>query len=168
MSEEELRKEAVRRRQGGESAEEVAVALGRTGRWVRKWSARAEEETGNQAWAQSRSRAPRTSPARTPDDLRRAILDARGRLVANPRAQYGPLAVAWELRRMGVDPLPPRWTIERVIAGAGLARPRRRSGRLRVQGRALPGAPTTRHPGRSTRSTWSAPATWTGPSSSTP
>ena len=126
MSEEELRKEAVRRRQGGESAEEVAVALGRTGRWVRKWSARAEEETGNQAWAQSRSRAPRTSPARTPDDLRRAILDARGRLVANPRAQYGPLAVAWELRRMGVDPIPPRWTIERVIAGAGLARPRRR------------------------------------------
>ena len=126
MSEEELRKEAVRRRQAGESAEEVAAALGRTGRWVRKWTTRAEEETGNQAWAQSRSRAPRTSPARTPDEVRRAILDARERLVANPRAQYGPLAVAWELRRMGVDPIPPRWTIERVIAAAGLSRPRRR------------------------------------------
>jgi len=126
VSEEELRKEGVRRRQAGESAEEVAAALGRTGRWVRKWTTRAEEDTGNQTSAQSRSRAPHTSPGRTPDEVRRAILDARGRLVANPRAHYGPLAVAWELRRMGVDPLPPRWTIERVIAAAGLARPRRR------------------------------------------
>lgn len=126
MSEEELRKEAVRRRQAGESAEEVAAALGRTSRWVRKWAARAETETSNHSWAEGRSRAPHTSPARTPDDLRQAILDARARLVLNPRAQYGPLAVAWELRRMGIEPIPPRWTIERVISGAGLARPRRR------------------------------------------
>jgi len=126
VSEEELRKEAVRRRQAGESAQEVAVALGRTSRWVRKWTARAETETGNQAWAKGHSRAPLTSPTRTPDALRQAILDARARLVLNPRAQYGPLAVAWELRRMGVEPIPPRWTIERVIAAAGLARPRRR------------------------------------------
>ena len=126
MSDEELRKEAVRRRQAGESADEIAAALGRSGRWVRKWSARADEETGNLQWAQGRSRAPHSSPSRTGDDLRQAILDARGRLVANPRAQYGPLAVAWELRRLGVHPIPHRWTIERVIAGAGLSRPRRR------------------------------------------
>ena len=44
MSEEELRKEAVRRRQSGESAEEVAAALDRTSRWVRKWTVRATEE----------------------------------------------------------------------------------------------------------------------------
>ena len=126
MSEEELRKEAVRRRQTGESAEEVAKALGRTSRWVRKWSTRAEEETGNQGWAEGRSRAPHTSPTRLADDLRQSIIDARARLTANPRAQYGPLAVAWELRRMGVEPVPPRWTIERVIGAEGLARPRRR------------------------------------------
>jgi predicted transcriptional regulator len=49
VSEEDLRKEAVRRRKAGESAEEVAMALGRTSRWVRKWAARAETETGNHA-----------------------------------------------------------------------------------------------------------------------
>lgn len=140
MSEGELRKEAVRRRQAGESAEEVATALGRTSRWVRKWSARAEEETGNQAWAEGRSRAPHTSPTRTPDEVRRSIMDARARLVANPRAQYGPLAVAWELRRMGVDPIPPRWTIERVIGAEGLARPRRRVGYV-SKGVPYPSAP---------------------------
>lgn len=126
MSEEELRKEAVRRRRGGESTEETAAALGRTDRWVRKWVTRAEEEAGNEAWAKSRSRAPHRSPRRTPEGVRRLILDARLRLEANPRAQYGPLAVAWELRRMGVDPVPNRWTIEREIARAGLAKPRRR------------------------------------------
>ncbi len=128
MSEEELRKEAVRRRQSGQSAEEVAVALGRTSRWVRKWTSRALEEVGNLHWAAGRSRAPLTSPTRAPDEVRRAIIDARLRLVANPRGQYGPLAVAWELRRMGIEPIPARWTIERVITAAGLARPRRRQG----------------------------------------
>src|SRR5205085_1802349 len=35
-----LRREAVRRRRGGESPETIAAALGRTSRWVRKWVAR--------------------------------------------------------------------------------------------------------------------------------
>ncbi len=139
MSNEELRKEAVRRRRGGESAEEVAAALGRTSRWVRKWSARAEIEIGNDNWAEGRSKAPQSSPRRLPDVLRQAIIEARGRLVANPRAQYGPLAVAWELRRMGVEPIPNRWTIERVIAGAGLARPRRRQAGYVSKGVRYPG-----------------------------
>jgi putative transposase len=141
VSEEELRKEAVRRRQAGGSAEEVAVALGRSSRWVRKWSVRAAEETGNQAWAVGRSRAPHSSPTRTPDEVRRLIIDARARLVANPRAQYGSLAVAWELRRMGVDPIPPRWTIERVIGAEGLARPRRRPSGYVSKGVAYPSPP---------------------------
>jgi putative transposase len=126
VSEEESRKEAVRRRQAGESAEDVGAALGRTSRWVRKWTSRADEEAGNQDWAAGRSRAPHRSPTRTDDDVRQSIVAARARLVANPRGQYGPLAVAWELRRMGVEPIPPRWTIERVINAEGLARPRRR------------------------------------------
>jgi transposase len=126
VDEEELRREAVRRRRQGESPEAIAEALGRTSRWVRKWVARHDEESHEQRWAKSRSRAPRTSPTRTPDELRQLILDARARLTANPRAQYGALAVAWELRHMGVEPIPARWTIERAIAAAGLSRPRRR------------------------------------------
>ncbi len=87
--------------------------------------ARHDEESSDEGWAKSRSTAPHTSPSRTPDELRLLILDARSRLTANPRAQYGALAVAWQLRRMGVDPVPERWTIERTISAAGLARPRR-------------------------------------------
>lgn len=126
MSEEELRREAVRRRLTGESPSEVADALGRTTRWVRKWVARHAEDADGDGWAQSRSRAPHTHPNQTPAAVEQQVLDARARLVANPRAQYGALAVQWELRRLGVDPIPPARTIERVLARAGVARPNRR------------------------------------------
>ena len=134
MSEEELRREAVRRRLGGEGPDEIAAALGRTSRWVRKWVARHGEEGSGQTWARGRSRAPRTSPTRTSDELADQILAARERLVANPRAQYGALAVQWELRRIGVEPIPPARTIERVMARAGVSRPRRSSPRYVSKG----------------------------------
>ncbi|NIA25807.1 MAG: hypothetical protein GWP04_09605 [Gammaproteobacteria bacterium] len=51
MSEEKLRKEAVRRRLAGESPEEIAVSLGRTARWVRKWVARHGEVGHDEGWA---------------------------------------------------------------------------------------------------------------------
>lgn len=126
MSEEELRREAVRRRLGGESPTEIAEALGRTTRWVRKWVARHDSGGREEGWAESRSRAPLSSPKRTPGELEALILAARERLVANPRAQYGSLAIQWELRRVGVIEIPPARTIERVLARARVTSPRRR------------------------------------------
>ena len=126
MSEEQLRQEAVRRRLAGEGPTEIAEALGRTTRWVRKWVARHDADSDSQGWAESRSRAPHRSPSRTPAELEALILAARARLVANPRAQYGSLAIQWELRRGGVEEIPPARTIERVLARAGLSRQRRR------------------------------------------
>ncbi len=126
MEERALRREAVRRRLAGETAAEIAADLGRTARWVRKWVARHVEEGHEDGWADGRSRAPHHSPTRTGPALEAAIINARRRLVANPRAQYGALAVQWELRRLGIDPIPPARTVERVIARAGLSRPRRR------------------------------------------
>lgn len=126
MSEEELRKEAVRRRLAGESPTGIAETLGRTPRWVRKWVARHDEDGHQDSWAQGRSRVPHRSPARTHVEVRDQILAARARLVANPRAQYGALAIQWELRRLGVEPIPLARTIERTLTRAGVAQPRRR------------------------------------------
>ena len=126
MSEQELRQEAVRRRLAGESPTDIAAALGRTTRWVRKWAARHAQDGSTDGWNESRSRAPHHSPTRTYDELRDQILGARARLVANPRAQYGALAIQWELRRLGVTDIPIARTIERVLARAGVAQPRRR------------------------------------------
>lgn len=126
MSEEELREEAVRRRLAGEGPTEIAEALDRTTRWVRKWVARHGTEGRDKGWAVSRSRAPLSSPTRTSAEVAALILAARERLVAYPRAQYGSLAIQWELRRVGVTEIPPAQTVERVLARAGVSRPRRR------------------------------------------
>lgn len=66
--------------------------------------------------------------------------------MANPRAQYGSLAIAWELRRLGVEPIPPARTIERVLARAGVSQPRRRQGGYVSKGVPYP-APRSVEPG---------------------
>lgn len=137
MDEEQSRAEAVRRRLAGQSPAEIARVLGRSDRWVRKWVARHDESRGDASWVRSRSRAPNRSPNRTPDQVRALIVSARRRLVQDPRGQYGALAIAWELRGLGVDPLPHAWTINRIIAEAGLARPRRRSEAYRSKNEAF-------------------------------
>lgn len=148
-SEQQLRIEAVRRRLGGETAEAIAEDLGRTTRWVRKWVARHNEEGYAEDWSQDHSRAPHNSPSQTPELVRTQIIEARKRLVANPRAQYGSLAIAWELRRLGIDPIPPARTIERIVATAGPARPRRGGERYASKGVPYPvpvdGEPGTTH-----------------------
>ena len=138
MSEEELRQEAVRRRLGGESPSEIADELGRTTRWVRKWVER-HQQTNTKDWAQSRSTAPHKSPNQTAAELEAKIVAARERLVANPRSQYGALAIQWELRRLGVDPIPPARTVERVLQRSGVAKPQRQGSRYVSKGRPYPG-----------------------------
>ena len=143
MDEEERRREAVRRRLAGESPEVIAADLERTSRWVRKWTARhAEEAATSENWAQGHSRAPESSPTRTDEDTRKLIVEVRGRLTENPQSQYGALAIAWELRKLGVDPVPGPWTINRVIAEAGLVRPRRRAEGYRSRGVPYPHVPS--------------------------
>lgn len=137
----ELRREAVRRRLLGESPDVIGEDLGRSGRWVRKWTARRAEEPEGEDWAQGHSRAPKNSPTRTDEQTRQLVLQVRKELTDNPRAQYGALAIAWELRKLGVEPLPEAWTINRIIAEAGLARPRRRSEAYRSRGVPYPRVP---------------------------
>lgn len=123
--EEGLRREAVRRRLQGESAAAIGRDLGRTERWVYAWVAR--YETGQPQWFRSRSRAPLARPTGTPEELVSLVLAARDRLQADPRAQRGAAAIAWELVAMGmaVDDVPATRTIERIVARSGRSLPRR-------------------------------------------
>lgn len=132
-SEAELRTEAVRRRLAGESPEAIASSLGRSARWVQKWVGR--HEAGGEGWATGRKRGPKRAANRTPTELERQVLAVRERLAANPWAQVGAEAIAWELKKLGVEP-PPRRTIEHILARAG-ATSRRRGG-VRRQPKGVP------------------------------
>jgi transposase len=129
-TEAELRTEAVRRRLAGESPEAIARSLGRSVRWVQKWVAR--HEAGGEGWAAGRKRGPKRAANRTPAELERQVLAVRERLVANPWAQVGAEAIAWELKKLGVEPAPRR-TLERIVARGGATR-RRGSGRRQPKG----------------------------------
>ncbi len=128
--EEGLRREAVRRRLAGESPEEIGRSLGRSRRWVAKWVGR--HDRGDADWAKGAKRGPARAPHRTAAETEALVLAVRERLVANPWAQIGADAVAWELDKLGVGP-PPRRTIERIVARAGATR-RRSGGRRQPKG----------------------------------
>jgi putative transposase len=128
--EEELRREAVRRRLAGESPEQVARSLGRSRRWVAKWVGR--HDPANADWARGARRGPLRAPHRTCAETEALVLAVRERLVANPWAQVGAEAIAWEMRKLGAEP-PPRRTIERILARAGAPR-RTRGGRRQPKG----------------------------------
>jgi putative transposase len=136
-SEEALRREAVARRLAGESPEAIARSLGRTRQWVGRWVRRYDPADLN--WASERSRAPHSVANRTPVGLEAQVLAVRERLEAEPWAQVGAEAIAWQLRALGLA-LPSTRTIERILQRAGKVR-RRRPRRREPKGVPYPAPP---------------------------
>lgn len=128
--EEGLRQEAVRRHLAGEDAASIGTDLDRSERWVYKWVVR-YEATEEDGWFHSVSRRPERSPEATGQHTVSLVLAARDRLEADPRAQRGAAAIAWELSSMGLaeDALPAARTIERILRREGRSKPRRRLSR---------------------------------------
>jgi transposase InsO family protein len=99
---------------------------------VQKWVGR--REAGETAWAKGSKRGPKRAANRTPASVEAQVVAVRDALVANPWAQVGAEAIAWELRKLGVEP-PPVRTIERIVSRSGATQRPRRS---RRQSKGLP------------------------------
>jgi hypothetical protein len=138
----ELRREAARRRLAGESPRAIARDLGRTRQWVAKWTARYDPY--DRSWAEGRSRAPGHVAHRTDAEIESQVLEVRARLEANPWAQVGAPAIAWELEKLGAV-VPLERTIERILARHGATK-RQRPGRRASKGIPYP-VPAAERPG---------------------
>jgi transposase len=121
------RQRAIHLLRAGRHVSEVARALGRSERWVRKWRKRYDEEK----WAglKSRSRRPKRLACRLPEAVRQAIRETRSELEAQATTgeglkYIGSSAIRTRLKEKGVSPLPSCRTIERVLREAGMTRPR--------------------------------------------
>jgi len=136
------RREAARGRLAGESPRAIARDLGRTRQWVAKWAARYDPH--DRSWAEGRSRAPKRVANRTAAGVESQLLEVRARLEANPWAQVGAPAIAWELEKLGAV-VPPARTIEEILARAGATK-RQRPGRRASKGIPYP-APAAKRPG---------------------
>ena len=122
----EERVSAIHLLHAGHTVKEVAQEIGRTPRWVRKW----RQRYARAGWAglQDCSKRPQRLAKQTGAEITEAIKRARSELEAaaaqGTGLKYiGGQAIRTRLRAQGVQPLPSKATIERVIRDAELTRP---------------------------------------------
>ena len=124
MDEEQRRRRAMELLHQGRRPSEVIHELNRSREWLAKWRRRFQEHGA--AGLREISRAHHTHPATTSRRIVRAVLAARDRLGRRRgRRRFvgsGADAVSWELELQGMQPLPARRTIERILQRAGRTR----------------------------------------------
>ena len=123
--EQDLRREAVRRRLAKEQRKVICDDLGRSTSWFDKWWA--EYRQNCRIDFADRSRKPHTSPSETPDAVAQAIVSIRHMLeaAATPQTRYGligPRAIQSHLERLHFEP-PSVATIQRILQTHGLTHP---------------------------------------------
>ncbi len=125
ITEQDLRREAIRRHLTGEKPRAICKDLKRSPRWFDKWWA----EYRRNPWTDftDRSRTPRTSPSQTPEEIEQAVVAVRQTLEAatTPETRYGligPAAIQTQLENLGTEP-PSIATIQRIIHAHGLTHP---------------------------------------------
>jgi hypothetical protein len=124
--EQDLRREAIRRRLAGEQRKTICHDLGRSTSWFDKWWAAYRREPPIDF--ADRSRAPHTSPHQTPAVIVQTVVAVRRTLeaAATPETKYGligPRAIQGQLERLESAP-PSIATIQRILQRHDLTHPR--------------------------------------------
>jgi putative transposase len=124
--EQDLRREAIRRRLAGEQRRDICRDLSRATSWFDKWWA--EYRRHPHSDLADRSRAPCSSPTQVPADVVTAVVQIRHRLEAanTPETRYSPLgarAIAGQLAAWGFERIPSLPSIQRILQAAGLTHP---------------------------------------------
>jgi putative transposase len=121
--EEQIRQEALRLHLSGLAATEICRQLGRSRVWFHKWKARFDE--GEADWFKDHSRAPESVSNKTPDELEKQVLSIRARLEKTTYSQIGAFTIQWEMKNLGLKPLP-TWTINRILKRHNVVREKKR------------------------------------------
>ncbi|MBC8205089.1 MAG: DDE-type integrase/transposase/recombinase [FCB group bacterium] len=108
----EVRQEAVRRFLSGESANNICSDLNRSKPWFYKWLKRYQSGDGD--WFKGVSHRPKHHPKQTSEDLESTVINIRKSLVGTLYAQTGAIAIQWEMKKLGLEPLPAS-TINRIL-----------------------------------------------------
>lgn len=116
----EVRIEAVRRFLGGEKpAAKIYRSLNRNRQWFYFWLRRYDPNDDD--WYKDRLRRNRVVHNKIDKELEDLVCTMRSRLAGTKYAQIGALAIQWELKKLGLEPLP-TWTINRIIGRNHLVR----------------------------------------------
>ena len=125
-TEQDLRREAIRRRLQGQRPRDICRDLNRSRSWFDKWWA--DYRHNPLTTFADRSRAPLHSPHQTDPAIVQAVVSVRVLLeqATTPQTRYGLIgarAVQARLKELHLDPLPSERTIQRILADNHLAHP---------------------------------------------
>jgi transposase len=123
-----LRKRAVRLHLQGWKKSEIARKVQRSRRWVQRWISRYEPEALTTS-LQDHSRAPKHIPWAYPERIKRMVTQIRvarerGKRVKYQYALVSAQAIYYEMRELGISPLPTPDTIHLWLKQAGRIRER--------------------------------------------
>ena len=121
MDEKELRENAIKRIENGESPKEIYQSLGKSKAWFFKWLKRYKHEGKN--WACSRSRRPHHTSKKIDTTMEQAVIETRKRRERQLYAQIGALSISYDLHQQGMPPLPLS-TINKILKRNELVRKR--------------------------------------------
>lgn len=114
LTEQELRREAIRRRLNGEPRIVICRDLGRSPRWFDKWwSVFKGDPLIDFA---DHSRAPLRRPSKTPAETEALIVQLRKLMESADYGLIGARAIWWQLAELKVNPPPSQRTIQRILA----------------------------------------------------
>lgn len=118
-----LRKRAIALHLQGWNKSEIAQKVQRSRRWVQRWIGRYEPEAPTVS-LQDHSRAPKHIPWAYPERIKQMVLQMRVERERGKRAKYqyallSAQAIYYELRELGISPLPTPDTIHLWLKRAG-------------------------------------------------
>ena len=106
------RQQAMARYLAGDNIEVICHDLHCAKSWLYKWKARSQAD--NSTWATSRSTQPQRKPSLTPQPVVERILTL-SRTLEQQGKQGKAAAIHQELTQQGIEPIPSRRTIYRII-----------------------------------------------------
>jgi len=110
---EDRRRQAIARYLAGDRIEEICRELGCSKSWLYKWRDRYQAD--DPTWTQEQTRRPRSNPRQTLDTIAEAIIHL-SQALASQEAGRTRIATIWQaLKEQGIDPLPSRRTIYRIV-----------------------------------------------------
>jgi putative transposase len=120
MNEYQQRQEAIKLYLGGKKIAVVARLLGKSRKWLHHWIKRYTANPDSINWFEDQSKAPKKTTLSIAPETEQQILLIRKELMQEKMAQIGAISIQYEFERRGIKPLPPVWTINRVIGKNGL------------------------------------------------
>ena len=128
------RKLAIDRYSSGEQITSIARSMGYSRQWVYKWIQRHDSSDASD-WHRSRSSCPHSSPRQLTGEVVKAVKLVRLSLY-NEGLFCGAQAIEWELKELGLEPVPSLRSINRILSREELTH--RRTGSYEPKGRKYP------------------------------